>query len=692
MQSTKVNLFSLAILIITSFGVYLSTIGPTVYLGDSGELTAAAFSLGIPHNSGYPLYTLMGKLFCLIPLGNVGFRMNLMSSCFAVATLLLVYSMIYQLCSSKGAALIGSLILAFNPIFWLQTVSSEVYTLHTFFVALLIRILWWWDEKRALHLLILLVFITGLSFGNHMQTVMLAPAVLFIVIMVGKKTLFNLKNFLVLFLVFITALLVYLYLPIRTEAGAAIHWGDPNNLVRFLAHVTGSSHRAGYVLTGNTLEYLQRTNETLWLLASQFGATLLLALWGWLKLDSVRWRVFFILVIVFDFIYTIFLNVITLEATAFVLPTSVILAVLSGAGIGHILKASERLVGVNLTTKNIIRGACYLLPAIPLVINYSLCNQKRNYTAYEHAINIFRTTVPGGILFLEGDNHFFPVVYGRLVEKMRQDVILFDRHHIIFKMPYLGDQQGKFRGTWENYKDLLEKNIIEKMSPFGIYYAVFLPSNIPMPAEYTLVPDGTLHRVVKKEASSKTHIIKNVWKYYASESFYDSFEKDFMNRQVHAHFFLRQGHFLFMANQPNLGLKYFKRASEVGYRDAVVHSAIAGILTDHGYYDEARQELEKASSHYENPNLEHNDWGVFYYKTGDYPEAIKHFRIASQMKPRNFVCLKNLAFALDKSGQREEAIQAFKESLDVNIDQPEIFEYMEKNGFNVNIEEFHRVR
>ena len=42
-------------LVIIPVVVYLVTICPTVYLGDSGELTAAAFSLGIPHNSGYPL-------------------------------------------------------------------------------------------------------------------------------------------------------------------------------------------------------------------------------------------------------------------------------------------------------------------------------------------------------------------------------------------------------------------------------------------------------------------------------------------------------------------------------------------------------------------------------------------------------------------------------------------------------------
>ena len=60
--------------------VYLLTLCPTVYLGDSGELSAAAFCLGVPHGSGYPLYVLLGKVFCLLPFGSVGFRMNLMAA------------------------------------------------------------------------------------------------------------------------------------------------------------------------------------------------------------------------------------------------------------------------------------------------------------------------------------------------------------------------------------------------------------------------------------------------------------------------------------------------------------------------------------------------------------------------------------------------------------------------------------
>ena len=47
------------------FLLYLATTCPTVYFGDSGELIAAADSLGVAHPPGYPLYTLLGRLMLL---------------------------------------------------------------------------------------------------------------------------------------------------------------------------------------------------------------------------------------------------------------------------------------------------------------------------------------------------------------------------------------------------------------------------------------------------------------------------------------------------------------------------------------------------------------------------------------------------------------------------------------------------
>src|ERR1017187_9017147 len=66
---------------LVTFIVYVLTLAPSISFEDSGELITAAYSLGIPHEPGYPLFTLFGKLFTiLIPFGNIAYRVNMMSA------------------------------------------------------------------------------------------------------------------------------------------------------------------------------------------------------------------------------------------------------------------------------------------------------------------------------------------------------------------------------------------------------------------------------------------------------------------------------------------------------------------------------------------------------------------------------------------------------------------------------------
>ncbi len=81
---------------LTTFAVYLRTLCPSVYVGDSGELIAAAYTLGIPHPPGYPIYCLVGKLFSYIPVGSIAYRLNIMSAFFASATCAMLYLIIYS--------------------------------------------------------------------------------------------------------------------------------------------------------------------------------------------------------------------------------------------------------------------------------------------------------------------------------------------------------------------------------------------------------------------------------------------------------------------------------------------------------------------------------------------------------------------------------------------------------------------
>ena len=60
------------------FILYAVTAYPDQAPGDSGELVAAAYQLGLGHPPGYPLFCLIGKLWSMIlPFGTVAWRMNI---------------------------------------------------------------------------------------------------------------------------------------------------------------------------------------------------------------------------------------------------------------------------------------------------------------------------------------------------------------------------------------------------------------------------------------------------------------------------------------------------------------------------------------------------------------------------------------------------------------------------------------
>lgn len=71
----KIIDYTCALLVLfISFLVYLLTLTPTIAFHDTGELITVAYTLGIAHPPGYPLYTLFGKTFItIIPFGNISY-------------------------------------------------------------------------------------------------------------------------------------------------------------------------------------------------------------------------------------------------------------------------------------------------------------------------------------------------------------------------------------------------------------------------------------------------------------------------------------------------------------------------------------------------------------------------------------------------------------------------------------------
>src|SRR5919108_5214982 len=68
--------------------LYLLTLAPSTAMWDTSEYIAAAYTLGLPHPPGNPLFVLVGRVFAIIPIfgPNVATRINVLAAiCSAVS-------------------------------------------------------------------------------------------------------------------------------------------------------------------------------------------------------------------------------------------------------------------------------------------------------------------------------------------------------------------------------------------------------------------------------------------------------------------------------------------------------------------------------------------------------------------------------------------------------------------------------
>ncbi|MDD1778595.1 MAG: DUF2723 domain-containing protein, partial [Candidatus Helarchaeota archaeon] len=199
------------------FLIYVFTLAPTIYNLDSAELTTAAATLGITRATGYPLYTLMGHLWSKIPIGDVGYRLNLFSAVFGALTIFIA-DRVFVKWKISWMASFGALgLLASAPYFWGLSLIAEVYTLHTALVAGILYCLVKWDEEPVLLNLVGVAALTGLSLTNHVSSVLLIPGIFWFLISSHPKKVFNPRMMLPALLAGVVALSLYIYLPIRSS-------------------------------------------------------------------------------------------------------------------------------------------------------------------------------------------------------------------------------------------------------------------------------------------------------------------------------------------------------------------------------------------------------------------------------------------------------------------------------------------
>src|SRR4029077_3551875 len=227
--------------------LYFLSAARDIVVGDTPELITAAATLGVAHPPGYPLFTMLGHLFSVMPIGPTPFRVNLLAVTCDALTVGVVFLTALRLTQSRLAAATAALILAAVPNFWTWSLVAEVFPLNNLLASVLIYFLvTWHEELQRRSVLIAAFFVTGLSLTNHHTIILLAPAFCFV--LWRQRTVFLTRPGLLA--IGIAAFCIWL-LPCGYVLWASVHhpawnWGNVSSfrdLVSLIARKSYGSHR-----------------------------------------------------------------------------------------------------------------------------------------------------------------------------------------------------------------------------------------------------------------------------------------------------------------------------------------------------------------------------------------------------------------------------------------------------------------
>ena len=432
----RAHLLDAALVTISAGILYFFTAARDIVVGDTPELITAATTLGIAHPPGYPLFTILGHLFSLLPFGSIPFRVNLLSVVCDSLTVGVVYLIAVRLTNSRIAAAIAALILAANPIFWEWSLAAEVFPLNNLLAAVLVLLFVSWHEQPArTGLLITAFFVAGLASTNHQTIALLAPAFCF-VLWRQRKVLLTQPPILIVGLVaFAIGLLPYTYVLWAAAHHPVYNFGNVASFHDLVGLILRRSY--GSTRLVNTVGY---TGGTPWPRLDAYfvsfgvlGGILIFA--GAIEcFRRPRWFFWFsLLAFVFAgpfFIWITDLNLATAPSALFVLQrffllSHVVLAPLMAFGILGIGKRIARVAPKSpIPALGLTALVCFVVIVASVALNYRKLDQSRNLIARRFGEDVFNLARPHSILLASGDGLAFPLLYLQKVEQARPDVTL----------------------------------------------------------------------------------------------------------------------------------------------------------------------------------------------------------------------------------------------------------------------------
>ncbi|MFH1598488.1 MAG: DUF2723 domain-containing protein [Patescibacteria group bacterium] len=520
LQFLKRDAVLVGILFLVVVVVYIVTLCPTIYLGDSGELIAAAQSLGIAHPSGYPLFVLLGKLFSFIPIGSVAWRVNLMSAVFSAAAVAVLFLIFRRLKIGKLISWLVALAFSLTTTLWSQSVTAEVYSLNLFLFALAFYLLLRWrDSKKDSHFY-WLCFIFGLSLTNHLYLMAAVAPVFLLSLFIFKKDWWRGRRLWIGLLLLILGLSFYLYMPLRSLSNPAIDYGNPENLSNFgdtlLRKPYSDLGDSGIDIESKSI-MLVAFGEIIW---ENFGMFLvLIGVVGLLYLVFKDKKILIITLALFTLgsigiimIRSLSWGFILIEMfKVYYLPVFLVFAIWVGYGFAYFHERLNKYWPRSKYVPVIFSLLLIIAPLMLFIENYHKNDLSDFYLEHNFTYNLLESLEPEAVLVIyEGDinqdNLWAGFLYWQIVEGFREDVLL--------QFVAAIDTEGEFRQLADSalshpdYKEgnvnirrgLVLNTVAERIIEQRPVYATFLADDI-----YWARSNGYAYRYFKNEESAREY-------------------------------------------------------------------------------------------------------------------------------------------------------------------------------------------
>lgn len=227
--------------------LYITSVTNTIYGGDAGDLVSAILTKGFAHPPGYPLYTLIGRLFINFPINYLtpAGKITLISSISTVCSFILVYLILTTLIGkkiNKPIAIATILIVAVNYLIWLYAIVPEVFPLNVLITLGILFSALKFKRTGNINWLALILFLIGLGASHHHTFILMLPSVFILTKNQIKKILFSFKKILIIICSLLFGLLPLLYLPLSFLGNPEIIWGEANSIKGFIAILTRQAY------------------------------------------------------------------------------------------------------------------------------------------------------------------------------------------------------------------------------------------------------------------------------------------------------------------------------------------------------------------------------------------------------------------------------------------------------------------